>query len=195
MREQENSVFFVTGNIYKFEEARRVVESFGVKLEMRSLDVEEPQSDSLEYIASRRALEASRVLKAPLLVEDSGLFISSLGGFPGPYSSYVYRKVGCKGILRLLRGERNRDAYFKSVVAFTYSPQGNPILFRGFVHGTISNRIRGGRSFGFDPIFVPRGRFETFASMDVEEKNAISHRGRAFRAFARWFVSRSPRER
>lgn len=191
MLRDKNKIYFVTGNAYKFEEARRVLENMDIRLVMKGLDIDEPQSDSLEYVASKCALEATKVLKSPLIVEDSGLFISSLGGFPGPYSSYVYRKVGCVGILKLLKGSKERDAYFKCVVAFASSPHKEPVLFRGFVRGTISENAQGKRAFGFDPIFIPSGFSVTFAKMNVVEKNAISHRGKAFRAFARWFVSKS----
>ena len=192
MFEDGARIYFVTGNAYKFEEAARALENVGIKLIMKDLDIDEPQSDSLEYIASKCALEAMKVLKGPLLVEDSGLFIQSLGGFPGPYSSYVYRKIGCSGILKLLRGSEDRDAYFKCVVAFASSSQKKPALFKSLVHGIISDEIRGKRAFGFDPIFIPRGFSDTFANMNIEVKNTISHRGKAFKAFVRWFTSKKP---
>ena len=109
---------------------------------------------------------------------------------PGPYSSYVYRKIGKEGILKLLEGCDNRRARFKSVVVFS-SPDSEIKYFRGVVEGKISRTVRGESGFGFDPIFEPdelSGR--TFGELSIEEKNEISHRSRALRSFAEWYKMR-----
>jgi len=157
------------------------------------LDAEklEVQSDSLEEIARTSALDAVRRLRVAIVVEDAGLFVDALHGFPGPYSSYALRTIALRGILRLMEGVRNRRAVFKSVVAYA-DPTGNVRTFPGTVAGMISDEPRGTHGFGFDPIFIPDGRRRTFAEMTIDEKNEISHRAEAFKALARWLLSSGP---
>jgi XTP/dITP diphosphohydrolase len=119
-------------------------------------------------------------------VEDAGLFIEALNGFPGPFSSYVYKTIGTQGVLRLMRGIKNRNALFLSAVAFC-KPKSDPQVFVGKVDGVITLKERGGYGFGFDPIFQPKGKKKTFAEMRRGEKNKFSHRAKALRNFAEWF--------
>jgi XTP/dITP diphosphohydrolase len=183
--------FFVTGNIHKFNEARRVLADYDVSVAMLNIDAIEIQDDSLENIAKFSVIDAAEKSNLPVFVEDAGLFVKALNGFPGPYSSYVYRTIGTKGILKLMQNERKRDAHFSSVVAFC-NPQESlePKIFQGKVEGTITYDIRGKQGFGYDPIFQPYGRNgRTFAEMTTQEKNKNSHRAQALRKFAGWFKS------
>lgn len=185
--------FFVTGNIHKFNEARRVLADYDVSVAMLNIDAIEIQDDSLENIAEFSAIDAAKKTNLPVFVEDAGLFVKALDGFPGPYSSYVYRTVGTKGILKLMQNERKRDAYFSSVVAFC-NPQESlePKIFQGKVEGAITYEERGKQGFGYDPIFQPYGRNgRTFAEMTTQEKNTYSHRAQALRKFAKWYSSRA----
>ena len=180
-------IFFVTNNIHKFNEARGVLAQYNIAVAMLRMKPPEIQDDDLENIARYSALEASNRTRLPLIVEDAGLFIDALKGFPGPYSSYVYRTIGKEGVLRLLEDSDNRRARFKSVVVFC-SPDLEIKCFRGAVEGKISRTVRGESGFGFDPIFEPDelpGR--TFGELSMEEKNKISHRSRALRRFAEWY--------
>ena len=111
-----------------------------------------------------------------------------LGGFPGPYSSYVFNTVGCEGILKLLHSVTERGASFEAAVAYC-EPGHRPICFTGSVKGVVTKRARGSNGFGFDPIFVPKGNRRTFAEMSTKEKNLYSHRARAFGKFCKWFTS------
>ena len=121
--------------------------------------------------------------KSAILVEDSGIFIESLDGFPGPYSSYVERKIGLGGILNLLRKEGNRRAEYRAVAAI--SLEGETISAKGVCSGTISEEILGGMGFGYDPIFIPDdGDGRTCGELSPVEKSAISHRGRALKALS-----------
>jgi XTP/dITP diphosphohydrolase len=181
--------FFVTGNVHKFNEARNVLSEYGVATAMLNMEAVEIQDDSLENIAKTSAVDAARKSSLPVFVEDAGLFVKALHGFPGPYSSYVYRTVGNIGILKLMQSERKRDAYFLSVVAFC-SPQEpfEPKCFEGKVEGKIAYKENGKQGFGFDPIFEPYGRNnKTFAEMTTQEKNKYSHRAQALRKFAKWY--------
>jgi len=113
------------------------------------------------------------------------------GGFPGVYSSYVYKRLGCAGVLKLLEEARNRAARFETV--FLLRTADDHEVFHGECRGSISDRERGSSGFGFDPIFVPEGGTKTFAEMTVTEKNAVSHRAKAVDALAEHL--RAPKER
>jgi XTP/dITP diphosphohydrolase len=171
-------MLFITSNEGKFKEAREVAKLFSVEIEWLKIEYEEPQGNTLEEIATKSAEMLSRVIKKPFFIEDSGLFIESLNGFPGPYSSYVFKTIGNEGIIKLLEGVQNRKAYFKAVIAFF---DGKDIkIFDGIVYGEIAKEIRGDKGFGFDPIFLYGDR--TFAEMG-EEKNLVSHRRKALEKF------------
>lgn len=185
--------YFVTSNIHKFQEARRVLSEYKIATAKLKVEAVEIQDDNLENIAKFSALDAVKNCGLPIFVGDSGLFVEALNGFPGPYSAYVYRTVGTKGILKLMKTIKNRDAYFQSVIAFS-SPKEQPTCFLGKVEGKISLQERGTSGFGYDPIFMPsKGDGRTFAEMTTAEKNMYSHRAEALRKFAEWYSSGSKR--
>lgn len=127
--------FFVTSNIHKFQEAKRVLAEYDIAAAMIKMSALEIQDDSLENIAKASVLDAVKKCNLPVIVEDAGLFIKVLNGFPGPYSSYVNRTLGVEGILKLMRDVEDRSAYFLSVVAFS-NPDGKEIkFFHGKVEG------------------------------------------------------------
>ncbi len=176
-------IAFITSNPGKVEEARRYFEPLGVEVYQLRFPYPEIQADTLEEVAEYGAKWLSERIDGPFFLDDSGLFINALKGFPGVYSAYVYKTLGIDGILKLLEGVDDRSAYFKSVVAYW---DGELHLFKGRVDGEIILEKRGGMGFGFDPVFRPSGFDRTFAEMTTEEKNEISHRGRALKAFAEW---------
>lgn len=182
-------VFFATGNIHKFHEARSVLSKYNIAVAMLNLDTVEIQADNIETIAKASASDAARKSGLPVFVEDAGLFIKALNGFPGPYSNYVYRTIGTKGILKLMEKISQRNAYFHSVIAFCNPyEEKEPLCFQGRIDGKLTYKERGKQGFGFDPIFEPEaGNRETFAQMTTEEKNRYSHRARALRKFAVWY--------
>ncbi|MEM2021177.1 MAG: XTP/dITP diphosphatase [Zestosphaera sp.] len=178
-------LYLVSRNKGKVTEFQRLGVDECVDVYPVELSKVEMQSDDLTDIALYSAVQASLYLKEPFFVEDSGLYVEPLSGFPGPYSSYVFRTIGVEGVLKLMEGSLNRSAYFESVIVLHYPGFGFRV-FRGRVQGAISREARGTGGFGFDPIFVPQGRDETFAEMRVEDKNLLSHRGKAFRAMCEW---------
>ena len=180
------TLYIVTSNRGKLTELSSLALEYGIELVPTDVPKLEVQSDELEVIASYAALTALLMVRKPLIVEDSGLFIEVLNGFPGSMSSYFYKKLGVKGILKLMEGLDRRDAYFKSVIAYA-SPDTGVKVFTGVVYGSIAYEVRGTGGFGFDPIFIPRGYERTFAEMSVDEKNRVSHRGLAFKKFIEWF--------
>jgi len=182
--------FFVTTNYHKFSEACQVLAEQRVAAAMLKIGAVEIQSNDLEEIAKTSVQDAVEKTGLPVLVEDAGLFIRALNGFPGPYSSYVYRTIGTGGILKLMESVDERSAYFYSTVAFYSAEESSPKCFHGKVEGNISLGERGKQGFGFDPIFEPLdGVGRTFAEMPTTEKNKLSHRAQALRKFATWYRS------
>ncbi|MBS7609357.1 XTP/dITP diphosphatase [Candidatus Bathyarchaeota archaeon] len=175
-----------TKNPEKFKEVEFVLSKYGIGVRPLAVDRIEIQSDSLEVIALFGAKDLFHRLKIPILVEDAGLFIESLNGFPGPYSSFVFKTLGIRGVLKLMEGIDRRDAIFRSAVAYC-DETGEAFVFKGEVKGLLVKEARG-KHWGFDPIFQPlEGDGRTFAEMGIEEKCAISHRGRALRAFGDFY--------
>ncbi|MCE4617295.1 MAG: XTP/dITP diphosphatase [Desulfurococcales archaeon] len=177
---------FLTGNEHKVQEANQILSGQNIELYRISGYKQEIQSDNIEDIAKHAAVQAYKKLKIPLVVEDSGLFIPSLNGFPGPYSSFVYKTIGLNGIIELLEKKRpeQRKAYFKAALACICPPYIR--VFTGIVHGKIADKPKGGKGFGFDPIFIPDKFSSTFAELGEEIKNQVSHRARAFKSMATW---------
>ncbi len=184
------AVFFATGNIHKFNEVRSILINFDIAVGMLRLKNTEIQSDSLIKIAQTSATDVFKQCNLPVIVEDAGLFISGLKGFPGPYAAYAYKTIGNKGILRLLKDQKSRKAVFRSAIAYCDSETSNPVVFNGETKGKITNKERVGKrksGFGFDPIFQPKGSAKTFAEMTLEEKNSFSHRAKAISKFSEWY--------
>jgi len=190
-----------TGNEGKVREAR---EYLPMDVEQVDVDYVEVQADDLATIAARGARESFETLggEEPVAVEDSGLFVDALEGFPGPYSAYVEYTVGVERLHGLVEPEDDHNAAFRSVVAYAMDAEAidRSVLpdwhdgvsveegvavatFEGAVRGEIV-APRGEGGFGYDPIFEHDGR--TMAERSTEEKNAISHRGRALAKLADW---------
>ncbi len=176
-------LFFVSSNDHKYREAKAILGSLGVNLGTLKSDLKEIQSNSLDDIAMAKARDAFSKFKKPVIIEDDGLFIDSLDGFPGPYSSYVFQTIGNKGILGLLKD--NRRAKFVSII--TYCDKTVLQSFEGRLCGKIS-KTQKGKGWGYDPIFIPNDYTETFAQMN--DKNKLSHRYNALKKFSKWYLSR-----
>lgn len=175
-------MYFVTSNEGKFREIREMASNYGIEVEWLRMEYLEPQGNSLEEIARLSAEMLSSRIQGEFFLEDSGLFVEALKGFPGPYSSYVFKTIGNEGIIKLMEGVENRRAYFMAVVAYFDGKEVR--TFTGKVEGEISREIRGTQGFGYDPIFLYGDK--TFAEMTTKEKNQVSHRRRAFEEFFRW---------
>jgi len=207
---------FVTTNPGKVAEAREYLDE---SVEQLDFDYPERQATDLATVAAHGARAAYRHLGEPVIVDDSGLTIDALDGFPGPYSSYVEDKLGIERVWELAKAEQDRSGAFRAVVAYCdgtgFEATPEPVdterrgqdvaaeqrgeattdeqvdgealpvrLFEGAAYGKIV-APRGDGGFGFDPVFEYDGR--TYAEMSTEEKNAISHRGRALAKFAEWY--------
>ncbi|MFH1470404.1 MAG: XTP/dITP diphosphatase [Candidatus Micrarchaeota archaeon] len=177
------TLLFVTRNKHKFGEAESILKGYGVKIEHASVSIPEERGEDCEAIAASAARAAYKGLKRPLFVEDSGLFIESLNGFPGTYSAWAFKKLGADGILKLMTGTVKRGATF--VTAIAYADKGGIRTFVGTCQGSVSKKKRGSKGFAYDVVFVPGGEDKTFAE-DEKLKALLSHRRDALEKFAKW---------
>ncbi|MCZ7358071.1 MAG: XTP/dITP diphosphatase [Candidatus Methanoperedens sp.] len=176
-------IIFVTGNPHKVREANEILLPLGITIEQNNCGYPELQEEELEGIARFGAEWASNKLNHEVMVDDSGLFIEALEGFPGPYSAYVLDTLGNRRILKLMEDEVNRKAVFRCAIGYC-RPGEKALVFSGEVAGRISEDIRGNAGFGYDPVFEVNGR--TFGEMGEDEKNKLSHRYQALTKFAEW---------
>jgi XTP/dITP diphosphohydrolase len=177
----------VTQNEHKITELTPLFKDFGVSFTKTDLEKTEIRSDDVRVVAKEAAKLATSALGQPVVVDDTGLFISSLNGFPRSYPAFVLETIGLDGILRLLEGVEDRSAYF--ITAVGYADQERVMTFVGKMHGYISESAIGQAGFGYDPIFIPENLEKTYAQLTSVEKVSISHRTRAFRDFLKWYTS------
>ena len=149
-----NAIFFVSTNIHKYYEIKSILQNRITDLNFNfyKQNLIEIQDDKIEKIAIEKAKSAYNMVQRPIIIEDDGLFINSLNGFPGQYSSYVFKSIGNRGILRLLEGNKDRSAFFKSIIV--YSNGNIAKAFSGQINGNISSTITDD-GWGYDPIFIP----------------------------------------
>ncbi len=148
-------IHFVTGNAGKFREVQRLLAAEDIVVERLDLPYPEVQADSLEEVLREAGHWLTARVDGDYLADDSGLFVDSLGGFPGVYSAYAYRSLGCSGILKLLRDTANRRARFESCFLVRFAKE--TVILAGTCAGVMTTEEKGSEGFGFDPIFVPEG--------------------------------------
>jgi len=184
--QQSSELFFASSNENKFQETERILSNLGVQINLFKTTLEEIQSNNLNDIAEQKAINAYDLIQKPVIIEDDGLFINSLNGFPGPYSSYVYDTIGNEGIIKLLENSEIRDAKFVSIIAYCDNDS-SVKLFESSIPGKISPTIETG-GWGYDPIFIPAGESKTYAN--VSDKDKFSHRSVSLKKFSSWFLDR-----
>lgn len=177
-------ITFVTGNKGKLHEAQVALAPLGHDIVGSDLKPVEIQGETLEEISRAKCEVLEGRLDAPFFVDDGGLFVEALRGFPGVFSAHALKTIAAAGVLKLMEGVDDRRAHFACVVSYH---DGRRIHgFAGRCDGTLATAPRSqGHGFGFDPIFVPEGYRETFAELSAETKNAMSHRGRALAQLVR----------
>jgi len=173
-------IAIVTSNKGKMQEFKAGLEPLGFKVAQVDVDCDEIQTDTLEEVVKSCVAQVELMGYTDFILDDSGLFLHDYGGFPGVYSSYAFKTIGCKGIIKLLDREMERGAHFECVIGCSIQDVGR-IFVKGSCPGWIDHHERGKGGFGFDPIFVPDGSSKSFAEMDMDEKNKVSHRGIAMK--------------
>lgn len=185
MDDGKDTIYFITGNNYKFNEIEKMFqkEKISYMLRQNTIDTTEIQATSIKEVALFKINSVKGKLNNSFFIEDAGFFIDiPLNGFPGVYSKFVLNTIGNKGILKLINNFKNTKAHFETVIALYFQPKNKMFLFEGIVKGKVSETIRGTNGFGFDPIFISNEiPTKTFAELTTEEKNNVSHRGKAWR--------------
>lgn len=179
------SLIFATGNPHKIKEVSQLLgEAWDIRsLPEMGITEELPENqDTLEGNALEKARYIYEKLGENCFAEDTGLEIEALGGAPGVYTARFAGEdkdpdANMNRALELLRGQTNRRARFRTVIALILD--GQEFLFEGIAEGNIRPEKSGAQGFGYDPIFEPQGFTQTFAQMDAPLKNRISHRGKA----------------
>jgi XTP/dITP diphosphohydrolase len=198
-------VVLATRNPHKVVELRRILGDAGLDVELVGVDAypdapEVPETgDTFEANALLKARAVSQATGEIAVADDSGICVDALSGMPGVLSARWSGDL-CAGEdrdavnLRLVLGQvadvpdERRGASFECAAVAVF-PDGDELVAHGRIKGTLTRAPRGTGGFGYDPIFLPTGSDRTTAEMSAAEKDAISHRGRAFRALARLLVS------
>ena len=185
MENKESTIYFITGNNHKFMEVKDIFKSEDVRFNLREKNLMpiEIQAESVREVALYKLNSVRNKVKESFFIEDAGFFVDKpLKGFPGVYSSYIFKTIGNEGVLKLINNFNQTNAHFSAVFALYLKPLEMIFLFEGNVNGKISEKVIGEGGFGFDPIFIPDAIPDrTFAELSMEEKNKISHRGQALR--------------
>ena len=168
----------ITSNPGKVAEYQKAFDELGIEMEHYKLPYDEVQTSDLEEVVQKGMDEIVRKGIRDFIIDDTGLFIDALKGFPGVWSAYAQKTIGNKGILKLMEGVEDRGAEFRCCIGCDLN--GERTVVTGVCRGYITDSERGTDGFGFDPIFSPDGKL-TFAEMPIDEKNGISHRGNAVR--------------
>lgn len=179
----------VTSNQHKLEEYCHGLAPLGVDVELLRADCDEIQADTLQEVVLSCLEQLKRDGHRNFMLDDSGLFVPALNGFPGVYSAYVMSTIGCQGMLRLIDG-LDRSARFECCIGVCSDELGE-FTVTGVSPGRIIYEERGNGGFGYDPIFAPDGEERTFAQMDMLSKNRHSHRGKAMVLLAAEIVRRT----
>tara|TARA_Y100000310_G_scaffold281722_1_gene302397 strand:- start:32584 stop:33135 length:552 start_codon:yes stop_codon:yes gene_type:complete len=154
----------ITSNLGKVKEFK-IILGDSIKIKHIEMEYSELRSDNSEEIAKEAAKRLANELKKPVVVEDSGLFIKALNDFPGTCSSYIHKRIGLKGILKLMENIEDRTCYYKSAVAYC-EPDKEPLSFLGEEKGTLAEEIKGNNGFGHDPIFIPENNNKTYGEIE-----------------------------
>jgi inosine triphosphate pyrophosphatase len=133
---------------------------------------------------------AFKEIGAPVLVEDTCLCFTAMNGLPGPYIKWFLKELGHDGLNRMLVGFEDKSGYALCTFSYMDASLSEPVSFAGRTDGRIVPP-RGERLFGWDPIFEEASSSKTFAEMDADEKNAVSHRGRALAKVKAYLAERA----
>lgn len=172
---------FVTGNRNKLREAERIL---GFLPDSVDVDLPEVQSLDLLEVVHAKANEARKHVGGALVVEETGLELHAMNGFPGPLVKWMLQAIGPIGIARSVHALDDARATARCLLVFDGFVDGEQcrLVAEGATHGRLVLEPQGDEGFGWDPIFVPDGEERTYAQLSGTEKDVLGHRGRAWRA-------------
>nr|WP_205628009.1 RdgB/HAM1 family non-canonical purine NTP pyrophosphatase [Salinivirga cyanobacteriivorans] len=185
-------VIFATHNKHKSKEIKKLASDVVLIRNLNDIgyETEIPETGTtLKANALEKCQFVKRSLSSPVFADDTGFEVDALNGAPGVYSArYAGEpksdKANLQKLLREIQGKADRRARFKTVICFLKDDE--PLFFEGVVEGKVIDTPKGAEGFGYDPVFIPDGYKQTFAEMDLELKNKISHRGKAFEKFVKY---------
>lgn len=175
-------LYLATGNIHKVSEVQHILAPFGISIDhVPEYEKIEPKEWDLEKVAGENAKRLANATGKPILVDDSGCFFNAYADFPGPLTNWAFQRLGYKGLLKLLEGEK-RVAVFRCAAAVCF-PKEEPVVFVGEMNGYILSAPQDldKPGFPYERIFVIDGFDVPVCKMPKEEKHKWSHRGIAFR--------------
>ena len=176
---------FVSGNKNKLKELNQIINTHIKDIEVKQLDIDLPElqgtPEDIVRGKLKLALEKSKNLDGPVLVEDTSLCFNAYNGLPGAYIKYFLKAIKPEGLYKMACVFDDHSAYAQSIYGLQKNEKEEPKLFIGKTDGEIVSP-RGDNNFGWDPCFKPSCSKKTFAEMDGNEKNKISHRGKSTRA-------------
>lgn len=177
----------VTQNSNKVKEFKLVLEP-EFKVKQIKVDYPELRSDDNVEIVKLAAKMLAEKFGMPITVEDSGFFVGALKGFPGTYAAYTFKRIGNKGILKLMDGVSNRKCSYKCAVGYC-EPSKDPVAFTGEEQGTVAEQERGQQGWGYDLIFIPNEETKTYG--ELRQGNDIDlFRKRALEKFKEYLVNK-----
>jgi XTP/dITP diphosphohydrolase len=189
-------IIFATNNKHKLHEISNLLgDSFNL-LSLKDVSIDEDIPEDFPTLKENALFKARYIYRATgmnVFADDTGLEIDALDGRPGVHSARFAGeskdfKANMDKVLMLMQGKENRKARFRTVIALIIDKK--EYLFEGTIEGSILNKPRGSEGFGYDPIFLPDGKTESFAEMPLSEKNTISHRAVAFNKLKQFLSER-----
>ncbi len=188
------TLVFASNNEHKIKEIKSLLGNSFRLLSLNDINIREDIPEEEPLIEGNALAKARYVYIATgmdVFADDTGLEITALNGLPGVHSARFAgdnkdSSANIEKVLSMLGNTKNREARFRTVIALILEKK--EYLFEGIVNGTIISEIKGSEGFGYDPIFVPEGKTFTFAEMELDEKNTISHRARAFEKLKEFLI-------
>ena len=162
-------ITLVTGNWAKLINTRNKLKPYGIEVDNIKMETVEIQADTAEEVAAYSAKYAADILGRDVLKIDSGLYVDTLKGFPGPYTHYCEDTIGNKGLLKMMEGKKNRKAEFREALAYC-SPGKDPVVFSSITKGTIALKESGKFGWSWDFLFIPDGKDVTLGHFEDEER-------------------------
>jgi XTP/dITP diphosphohydrolase len=180
------TIVFASNNEHKIREIKSILGNSFTLLSLSDINMKEDIPENEPFLEGNALSKARYIHYATgmnVFADDTGLEIDALNGLPGVHSARFAGEskdpsANIEKVLSLLGSTENRKARFRTVIALIFENKEH--LFEGIVSGTIINEKRGKEGFGYDPVFIPEGKKQTFAEIELDEKNSVSHRARAF---------------
>lgn len=165
-------ITLVTGNWAKLVNTQNKLKPYGIDVDNIKMETIEIQADTAEEVAAYSAKYAADLLQKDILKIDSGLYVESLKGFPGPYTHYCEDTIGNAGLLKMMEGETNRKAEFREALAYC-KPGEEPIVFSSITRGTIATKESGTYGWSWDFVFIPDGKDVTLGHFEDDERFSL----------------------